>query len=190
MLITRTVSRRRFIFTAREFIVCFALINLIVSKRLYAQAIWFMLLTGAALGALTVFQEVTQTHNLNYLGFAQVKIAQIADGIVDRPRAGGPTGEPLAFGQQLDGAGAIGSVGGDAGALVVCPWYGGAFATIACIAGVALSFSRSTYIALAVVLHSFHAAYQAQPALPPVPTITVCAATSRAARVSRTRWNA
>ena len=142
------------LFTAREFAVCFALINLIVSKRLYTQAIWLMLLTGAALGALTVFQEVTQTHNLNYFGFAQVKIAQIADGIVDRPRAGGPTGEPLAFGQQLMVLVPLGLWA----VMQARSWLarvGGAFATIACIAGVALSFSRSTYIALAVVLVLF-----------------------------------
>ena len=139
---------------AREFAICFALINLITSKQLLYHAIWLLLLTGAALGLLTVFQEVTQTPDQNYLGFARVKIAHIAEGLVDRPRAGGPMGEPLAFGQQL---------------MVLVPlglwamtqarsWlgrFGGAFATVACMAGVALSFSRSIYIALAVVLVLF-----------------------------------
>ena len=140
--------------TAREFIVCFALINLIVSKRLFLQAIWLMLLVGAVLGALTVFQEITQTHNLNYLGFARVKIGHIAEGLSDRPRAGGPTGEPLAFGQQLTVLVPLGLWA----VMQARSWFArsaGALATVACIAGVALSFSRSTYIALAVVLVLF-----------------------------------
>lgn len=140
--------------SAREFAICFALINLITSKRLLYHAIWLLLLTGAVLGLLTVVQEVTQTPDLNYFGFARVKIAYIADGLADRPRAGGPTGEPLVFGQQL-------MVLVPLGLWVVMQarsWLArsvGAFATIACIAGVALSFSRSTYIALAVVLILF-----------------------------------
>ena len=140
--------------TTREFIVCFALINLIVSKRLYVHTIWMLLLVGAVLGTLTVFQEVTQTHNSNYLGFARVKIAFIAEGLSDRPRAAGPTGEPLALGQQLTVLVPLGLWA----VMQARSWFArfaGAFATIACIAGVALSFSRSTYIALAVVLVLF-----------------------------------
>lgn len=139
---------------AREFMICFTLINLIVSRKLLIHAIWLMLLVGAMLGVISVIQEVTQTYSSNYLGFAQIKIAFIAEGLTDRPRAGGPMGEPLAFGQQL---------------MVLVPlglwavtqarsWLArsaGAFATMACIAGAALSFSRSTYIALAVTLILF-----------------------------------
>jgi O-antigen ligase len=139
---------------AKDFVLYLVLINLITSPKNFERCIWVLLAVGALLGTLTMYQEATQNYESTFGGLARMKLAQIADGIQDRPRAGGPTSEPLAFGQQL---------------LVLVPlglWamiysrslFGRLFAvyaTLACLAGVGLSFSRSSYIALAAALALF-----------------------------------
>jgi putative inorganic carbon (HCO3(-)) transporter len=139
---------------AKDLVLFLVLINLVTSAKNFERCVWLLLAVGALLGTLTIIQEATHNYEATFGGLARMKIAQIAEGIRDRPRAGGPTSEPLAFAQQL---------------LVLVPlglWamlhsrssFGrlfGAYATIACLAGIGLSFSRSSYLALALILALF-----------------------------------
>ncbi len=136
---------------AKHVLMYVVLINLITTTASFKLAVYLMLAFGALLGSLTMYQEATHSYDSDFGGLARMQVAHISDGLEDRPRAGGTTGSPLAYGQQL---------------LVLAPlgfWallnrrsvFGGvlaAFATIAILAGIGLSFSRSIYVALAVVL--------------------------------------
>jgi putative inorganic carbon (hco3(-)) transporter len=139
---------------AKDFVLFLVLINLITSVRNFERSIWLLLFVGALLGTLTMYQEATQNYESNFGGLARMKLAQIAQGIQDRPRAGGPTSEPLAFGQQLLVLVPLGLWGIAYGRSVFARCFA-AYATAACLAGVGLSFSRSSYLALAVALALF-----------------------------------
>lgn len=139
---------------AKDILLYLIVINLIVSIKSFERVMWLLLAIGAVLGTMTVFQELTQTYSNNYGGLARIKMAFIADEIGSRPRAAGTTGEPLVYGQQL---------------LVLIPialWgclYGrnlavrvaAGYTAVACVAGIVLSFSRSSYIAMGAVLLLF-----------------------------------
>lgn len=127
------------------------LINLLGSRAAFERMVWMLLSVGALLGTLAVYQEVTGTYENNYGGLALNAVAQIAEGMTNRARAAGTISDPNFFGQQL---------------VVLVPlglwatlngrtWRGklfGAYATLACLAGIGLSFSRGAYLATIVVL--------------------------------------
>ncbi len=148
----RTV--RRVIDVAKNMVVLVVLINLLRSAKSFELAVWLLLAVGALLGSLTVYQEVTHSYDSDFGGLARMEIGQITEDMQDRPRAGGTTGSPLPYGQQL---------------LVLVPmglwaiFHGGsllkraaaAYATAAMLAGIGLSFSRSIYIGVAVVIVAY-----------------------------------
>lgn len=138
----------------KQVLMFIVLINLIVTKRSFEATMWLLLALGALLGALTVYQELTQSYGSNFGGLARMTIAQIVSGESDRPRASGTTGEPNAYGQQLLVLVPIGLWAMLQGRSVVSR-TAGAVMTVACLAGLGLSFSRSTYLALFVVLGLF-----------------------------------
>ena len=135
---------------AKQLIFFYVVINLISSERILEFAIWLMVLIGAVLGLLTVYQEITGNYANDFGGFARSAIAQISEDVSNRARAGGPTSDPNVFGQQL---------------LAIIPlglWLAisarsflsravGAFSVAMCLAGVGLSFSRGAYIAVGVM---------------------------------------
>jgi putative inorganic carbon (hco3(-)) transporter len=139
---------------AKDLLLFLVIINLITSLKLFERSMWLLLAIGALLGTLTVYQEITHSYDSNFGGLARMKVAFIAEGLSNRPRAAGTTGEPLAYGQQLLVLVPIGLW-----ALLHARTFSGrvmaGYATVACLAGIGLSFSRSTYIALAVVLVLF-----------------------------------
>lgn len=138
----------------KQIIMVVVLVNLLRTERSFELAMWLLLAVGALLGTLTVYQEATQSYTSNFGGLARMEIGQISEDLQDRPRAAGTTGSPLAYGQQL---------------VVLIPvglWamlqrkslthqLVAAYALAAIVAGVGLSFSRSIYIAAAVVLVAY-----------------------------------
>lgn len=139
---------------AKDLVLFLVLINLLASTKNFERTIWLLLFIGAVLGTLTMYQEVTHNYESTFGGLARMKLAQIAEGIQDRPRAGGPTSEPLAFGQQLLVLVPLGLWAMIHGRSLFARSFA-AYATIACLAGVGLSFSRSSYLALAAALALF-----------------------------------
>jgi O-antigen ligase len=134
----------------KQLIFFYIVINLVSSERILEGTIWAMVLVGAILGLLTLYQELTHTYTNEYGGFARSAVAQISEDVSNRARAGGPTSDPNVFGQQL---------------LALIPlglWLMlssrslfkravGAFSVAMCLAGVGLSFSRGAYIAVGVM---------------------------------------
>lgn len=122
----------------------------LVRPRMMEGAIWLLVVVGALLGTLTVYQEVTQTYDNSYWNLAKVRIAFIIEGVEDRPRAAGPLGDPNFYGQQL---------------LVLLPlalWWAihprnvaarliAIFSALAILAGVGLSYSRGALLAVVVM---------------------------------------
>lgn len=135
---------------AKEVLLLFLVINTLTSARWLERAAWCMLLIGALLGTLTFYQEVTWSYSNMFGGLARSTTAAIADGVSNRPRAGGTTGEPNAFGQQMLVLVPIGLWAALYARTLPARILGG-YAALACLAGAALSFSRGTFVALIVM---------------------------------------
>jgi O-antigen ligase len=82
----------------------FLLINTIRTPHLLKQVVWSLLLGGAIIGGLSLYQQVTGTFDNNYWGFAQITGQGFAtdetiQGEVIQPRVSGPIGEKNRFAQ-------------------------------------------------------------------------------------------
>lgn len=135
----------------KDVAIMFVAINLINTPQLLRLAVYALLALGSLLGTLSVVQEVTHTYDSNYGGLAQMRVAFIAQGLADRPRASGTSGDPNTYSQPM---------------VVLVPlalWallYGktlkgrvaAGYATTAILAGIGLSFSRSMLLALVVAM--------------------------------------
>lgn len=135
----------------KDVAVMFVAINLINTPQLLRLVVYALLALGSLLGTLSAVQEVTHTYDSNYGGLAQMRVAFIAQGLADRPRASGTSGDPNTYSQPM---------------VVLVPlalWallYGktlkgrvaAGYATTAILAGIGLSFSRSMLLALVVAM--------------------------------------
>jgi O-antigen ligase len=139
---------------AKDVIITLAIANYLISPQSFRGAIWIMIVIGGLLGTITVYQEITQTYTDNYWSLAKVKIAQIVEGMDDRPRASGPLGDPNFYGQQLVTFMplAIWAVlnAKSWGSRALAGW-----ALIGIIAGIGLSYSRGAYLAMIVAVIMF-----------------------------------
>ena len=139
---------------AKDVIIAIAIANYLLSPQSFRGAIWIMIVIGGLLGTITVYQELTQTYSDNYWALAKVKIAQIVEGMDDRPRASGPLGDPNFYGQQLVTFMplAIWAVlnAKSWGSRALAGW-----ALIGIIAGIGLSYSRGAYLAMIVAVVMF-----------------------------------
>lgn len=131
------------------------LTNVVRSRTTLRIAVGALLLAGALMGGLSLFQQVTRTFDRDYGGFAQVtgRGFTVADGGVElrQARLCGPVGEqnryaqvmlmlvPLGFFHCLGQSTAKGKIFT-------------ALATLLCAAGCALAFSRGTAIAFVLLL--------------------------------------
>lgn len=84
----------------------FLLINTIRSPRLMKNIVWTLLIGGAIIGGLALYQQVTGTFDNNYWGFAQVMgrgftTEETIQGVVVQPRVSGPIGEKNRFAQVM-----------------------------------------------------------------------------------------
>ena len=73
--------------------------NTVRSPELLRAIIWALLLVGAALGALSFFQQVTETYNNSYFGFAQTEAAITGLTETGIARLAGPIGEKNRYAQ-------------------------------------------------------------------------------------------
>ncbi len=139
---------------AKQVVMFTVLVNLLRTAKSFELAVWLLLGIAALLGTLTAFQEATHSYHLDFGGLARMEIGQITEDLQDRPRAGGTTGSPLPYGQQLLVLVPLGLWGMLHGGSFLKRAAGG-YATAAALTGIGLSFSRSIYIALAVVLVAY-----------------------------------
>lgn len=137
--------------TAKDCIIAGLIFNLLSTRAAFERAVWGLLIVGAVLSALTVYQEITKTYDNNYWGFAQAAVRQISTTMDDRARAFGTVNDPNYFGQLL---------------LVLVPlavwaalngrtWRGKSFgmaALLLLLAAIGLTFSRGAYLGAVVVL--------------------------------------
>lgn len=82
----------------------FLLINTIRTPKLLKQVVWALLIGGAIIGGLSLFQQLTGTFDNNYWGFAQVPgrgftTAETIQGTVTQPRISGSIGEKNRYAQ-------------------------------------------------------------------------------------------
>jgi O-antigen ligase len=75
--------------------------NSVRSPELLRLIIWVLLLVGAALGALSFYQQVTETYNNSYFGFAQTEAAQTGLTETGIARLAGPIGEKNRYAQVM-----------------------------------------------------------------------------------------
>ncbi len=142
---------KQLIDTAKDCIIAVLIFNLLATRIAFERAIWGLLIVGATLSALTVYQEITRTYDNNYWGFAQSAVRQISTTMDDRARAFGTVNDPNYFGQLL---------------LVLVPlavwailrgrtWRGKAFgvaALLLLLSAIGLTFSRGAYLGTVIVL--------------------------------------
>jgi O-antigen ligase len=82
----------------------FLLINTIRTPKLLNQVVWSLLIAGALMGTLSLYQQVTGTFDNPYWGFAQVMgkgftAAETLQGDVTQARVSGPIGEKNRYAQ-------------------------------------------------------------------------------------------
>lgn len=81
------------------------IINTVRTPQTLRRAIWTLLIAGALLGGLSLYQQVTQTYDNNYGGFAQVTGEGFGTGVetiqgqVTQQRLSGPIGEKNYYAQ-------------------------------------------------------------------------------------------
>lgn len=139
---------------AKDFVNYLVIINLLTIRSALVRAIWLSVIVGGIIGGLSVYQEITQTYQDNYGGFAQMKTAFIANGVSERARAAGPIQDPNGYAQLMIPLVLYGLWSAMHGRT----WRGklvGAVATAAIVGGVVLSFSRGGYVGLTVGLIAF-----------------------------------
>lgn len=139
---------------AKQLVMFTVLTNLLRTAKSFELAVWLLLGVAALLGTLTVYQEATHSYHMDFGGLARMEIGQITEDLQDRPRAGGTTGSPNPYALQLLVLVPIGLWAMLHGGTLLRRAAGG-YATAAALAGIGLSFSRSMYIGLAVVLLAY-----------------------------------
>ncbi|HEX8148581.1 MAG TPA: O-antigen ligase family protein [Pyrinomonadaceae bacterium] len=74
--------------------------NLVTTRATLRRAVWALVLSGAFLGAVSVFQALTHAYGTELGGFGRVKLAQIVGGLRE-PRISGPLSDPNFYAQIL-----------------------------------------------------------------------------------------
>lgn len=139
---------------AKDIVIFVVLVNQLSFKNTLIRGLWLVMICGAVYASLTVYQEVTRTYDDTYGGMARMKVAFIAEGLEDRPRAAGPLQDPNAYSQLLLVMVPLGLWG----AINARTWprrLAAAYVVAICISGCVLTFSRTGYLALTVVLFLF-----------------------------------
>jgi len=83
----------------------FLITNVVRTPRMMRQVTWALLIAGAFIGGLSLYQQLTRTFHDNYWGFAQVSFAQVNTGIetingaITEPRLSGQIGEKNRYAQ-------------------------------------------------------------------------------------------
>jgi O-antigen ligase len=76
------------------------IINLTTSQFMLRRAAWVLVLVGALLGTISVYQVFTSSYGMEFGGFGRIKLAQIV-GHARQPRIAGPLSDPNFYAQIL-----------------------------------------------------------------------------------------
>jgi len=83
----------------------FLITNVVRTPRMMRQVTWALLIAGAIIGGLSLYQQLTRTFNNTYGGFAQMSFALVNTGVetingaVTEPRLAGQIGEKNRYAQ-------------------------------------------------------------------------------------------
>lgn len=101
-------STKLFDFFFEGILLYFFLINVIRTPLMLKRVVWVLLVSGALIGGLALYQQVTQTFDNNYGGFAQVQTdssfgtgVEQLQGEVTQERLSGSIGEKNRFAQNM-----------------------------------------------------------------------------------------
>ncbi len=125
--------------------------NTVRSTAQLRAVVWILLLVGAALGGLSFYQQVTETYNSSYFGFAQTDAAVTGLTETGIARLAGPIGEKNRYAQimlMLIPLGVLQFSGERQGWLKIAALVCVALAAIA----TALTFSRGAALAAGIIL--------------------------------------
>ncbi|MBI4468903.1 MAG: O-antigen ligase family protein [Acidobacteria bacterium] len=75
-------------------------VNLVTSKVVLHRTVWVLVLSGAFLGTISVYQVFTSAYGFEFAGFGQIKLAHIVGG-KRQPRISGPLSDPNFYAQIL-----------------------------------------------------------------------------------------
>lgn len=81
-------------------IIVLVIINLMTSRLDLRRAVWVLILVGAFLSTISVYQVFTSTYGQEFGGFGRIKLAHIV-GHVYQPRIAGPLSDPNFYAQIL-----------------------------------------------------------------------------------------
>lgn len=93
-------------FFVEGLILYFLLTNIIRTPVMLKRVVWALLISGALIGGLSLYQQVTQTFDNNYAGFAQVAGdfgtgVEGLQGEIEQPRLTGSIGEQNRYAQNM-----------------------------------------------------------------------------------------
>lgn len=91
---------------AEGLLLYFLITNIVRTPEMLKRVVWVLLFSGALIGGLSLYQQVTGTFDNNYGGFAQVQSAfgtgvESLQGEVEQPRLAGSIGEKNRYGQNM-----------------------------------------------------------------------------------------
>jgi O-antigen ligase len=84
----------------------FLITNIVRTPQMLKRVVWVLLISGALIGGLSLYQQATKTFDNNYYGFAQVQSSfgtgvENLQGQVQQPRLAGSIGEKNRYGQNM-----------------------------------------------------------------------------------------
>jgi O-antigen ligase len=144
-------------FIGEGIILYFLIVNTVRTPETMQLAIWTLLIAGAFLGGLSFYQQVTGTFGNNYWGFAQVGAAAFGTGVenlqgeIQQARLDGPIGEKNYYAQIMLALIPLGLVQFQGQRSKLLRLLAG-IATMAILAGIALTFSRGVVIGFVLML--------------------------------------
>ncbi len=141
------------LFASEGLVLYFLVVNVIRTADGLRQVIWALLIAGAVMGAISIWQETTESYRNVLGGLAQVnedgfKVGEDLGGKVLRPRLAGPIGEQNRYAQLLVVLVPLGLFrvwGERQRALRVLA----GLCTLLIVSGILLTFSRGAAVALA-----------------------------------------
>lgn len=125
--------------------------NTVRSTELLRAVIWVLLIVGALLGALSLYQQLTETYSNSYFGFAQTDVSVSGVTATGLTRLAGPIGEKNRYAQIMLMLVPLGLVQVAAERRRVLKIAALGAAALAAIA-TALTFSRGAALAAAIVI--------------------------------------
>lgn len=95
-----TLADEKLLEHLKNLFIFLAIINLTTSRLALRRAVWVLVLVGAFLGTVSVYQVFTSSYGLEFGGFGRIKLAQIVED-VRQPRIAGPLSDPNFYAQIL-----------------------------------------------------------------------------------------